>query len=72
MGPSGTGHTGDLPAISISGGKAVNQVLWAPELTVAKVRGHALMIHAGGDNYRDAPKPLGGGAGRAACGVIPS
>ena len=72
MGPSGTGHMGDLPVISITDGKAVNQILWAPELTVAKVRGRALMIHAGGDNYRDAPKPLGGGGARAACGVIPS
>jgi Cu-Zn family superoxide dismutase len=72
MGPSGTGHMGDLPAIAITGGKATNQVLWAPDLTVAKVRGHALMIHEGGDNYRDAPKPLGGGGARAVCGVIPA
>jgi Cu-Zn family superoxide dismutase len=72
MGPSGAGHGGDLPVISVVGGKAMNQVLWAPDLTVAKVRGHALMIHAGGDNYRDNPSPLGGGGGRAACGVVPA
>jgi hypothetical protein len=29
------------------------------------------MIHEGGDNYADAPKPLGGGGARIACGVIP-
>jgi superoxide dismutase, Cu-Zn family len=28
------------------------------------------MIHAGGDNYADAPKPLGGGGARVACGVV--
>jgi Cu-Zn family superoxide dismutase len=28
------------------------------------------MIHAGGDNYADQPKPLGGGGERIACGVI--
>jgi Cu-Zn family superoxide dismutase len=28
------------------------------------------MIHAGGDNYSDTPKPLGGGGERIACGVV--
>ena len=28
------------------------------------------MIHVGGDNHSDHPKPLGGGGGRLACGVI--
>ena len=28
------------------------------------------MIHAGGDNYSDQPKPNGGGGARIACGVI--
>jgi Cu-Zn family superoxide dismutase len=72
MGPSGDGHLGDLPVISVVDGKAMNQVLWAPRLTLAQVRGHALMIHAGGDDYRDTPKPLGGGGGRAACAVVPA
>ena len=30
----------------------------------------ALMIHVGGDNMSDQPKPLGGGGARYACGVI--
>ena len=30
------------------------------------------MIHEGGDNYSDTPKPLGGGGARMACGVIPA
>ena len=33
-------------------------------LKLADVQGHALMIHAGGDNYSDTPKPLGGGGDR--------
>jgi Cu-Zn family superoxide dismutase len=28
------------------------------------------MIHAGGDNYSDHPKRLGGGGARIACGVV--
>jgi superoxide dismutase, Cu-Zn family len=30
------------------------------------LKGHSLMIHAGGDNYSDQPKPLGGGGGSLA------
>jgi Cu-Zn family superoxide dismutase len=29
-----------------------------------------MMIHAGGDNYSDKPKALGGGGKRVACGII--
>ena len=36
----------------------------------AELKGKALMIHEAGDNYADEPKPLGGGGGRIACGVI--
>jgi Cu-Zn family superoxide dismutase len=28
------------------------------------------MVHVGGDNYSDTPKPLGGGGGRLVCGVV--
>lgn len=28
------------------------------------------MVHMGGDNHSDHPKPLGGGGDRYACGVI--
>ena len=33
-------------------------------------KGKALMIHVGGDNMSDQPKPLGGGGARYACGVM--
>lgn len=69
--PWGDGHLGDLPALYVdSGGKATQPVL-APRLKdLEELKGHALMVHAGGDNYADSPAPLGGGGARMACGVI--
>jgi Cu-Zn family superoxide dismutase len=67
--PWGRGHRGDLPALYVdSQGKATQAVL-APRLKPDEVRGHALMIHAGGDNHAEHPEPLGGGGARVACGV---
>jgi len=69
LGPLGDGHKGDVPVLSVdASGKATKAVV-APHLTVAEVKGHAIMIHAGGDNYSDQPAALGGGGGRIACGV---
>jgi Cu-Zn family superoxide dismutase len=69
-GPKHEGHLGDLPVLVVSDdGEATNSVL-APRLTVAKIKGRALMVHAMGDNFSDSPKPLGGGGARIACGVI--
>jgi Cu-Zn family superoxide dismutase len=69
LGPHGEGHKGDLPALSVDvSGKATKAVV-APHLTVADVKGRAIMIHAGGDNFSDQPAPLGGGGARIACGV---
>jgi superoxide dismutase, Cu-Zn family len=69
-GPYGKGHLGDLPALYVGNdGKATLPVL-APRLKVADLKGHSVMIHAGGDNYSDQPEKLGGGGARVACGVI--
>lgn len=69
-GPMGEGHLGDLPALDVNEkGEAVRPLL-APHLKLSDIKGHALMIHAGGDNFSDDPKPLGGGGPRVACGVI--
>jgi len=69
-GPMGTGHLGDLPALTVGAdGKATAAVV-APRLKMADMKGRSLMIHAGGDNYADQPAPLGGGGARVACGVI--
>ncbi len=64
-GPEGMGHLGDLPVLVVNNdGKATDPVV-APRLKkLDEVKGKALMIHVGGDNMSDQPKPLGGG-GRA-------
>ena len=64
------GHLGDLPVLIVNkDGTATTPVL-APRLSLQKLKGHALMIHVGGDNYADQPEKLGGGGARMACGVI--
>ncbi|MDX6022032.1 superoxide dismutase [Cu-Zn] SodC [Scandinavium sp. V105_16] len=70
-GPNGMGHLGDLPVLVVNNdGKATQPVL-APRLKkLDEVKGKALMVHVGGDNMADQPKPLGGGGARFACGVI--
>lgn len=65
-----TGHLGDLPVLKVNSDGNARVTLLAPRLKLADVKGHALMIHAGGDNYSDSPLPLGGGGARIACGVI--
>jgi len=68
--PWGDGHLGDLPALYVDPmGKAEYPVL-APRLKLSDLSGHALMVHAGGDNYADQPALLGGGGNRIACGVF--
>jgi Cu-Zn family superoxide dismutase len=70
-GPKGQGHMGDLPALSVQADGSANGTAVAPRIKdIAELEGKALMIHAGGDNYSDQPKPLGGGGARIACGVI--
>lgn len=72
LGPySQDGHLGDLPALYVDDKGNATLPELAPRLTIADVSGHALMIHAGGDNYSDVPEKLGGGGPRVACGVIP-
>lgn len=70
-GPEGAGHIGDLPVLVVNNdGKATDAVI-APRLKkLDEVKDKALMIHVGGDNMSDNPKPLGGGGARYACGVI--
>ena len=70
LGPYGAGHLGDLPPLYAEPTGAVTLPVLAPRLTLQEVHGHALMIHAGGDNYSDTPAALGGGGARFACGVV--
>jgi Cu-Zn family superoxide dismutase len=71
LGPDAAGgHQGDLPVLNVADDGSATATLLAPRLKLADMIGHALMIHAGGDNYSDQPKPLGGGGARIACGVV--
>ncbi|ESK38872.1 hypothetical protein P256_01691 [Acinetobacter nectaris CIP 110549] len=65
-----TGHLGDLPLLTANNDGHVQETSIAPRLKLANIKGHAMVIHSGGDNYSDTPKPLGGGGSRIACGVI--
>ena len=70
-GPTGQGHLGDLPLLSVdTSGRALGEAV-APRLKLADLKGRSLMIHSGGDNYSDAPEKNGGGGERIACGVMP-
>lgn len=68
--PWGDGHVGDLPPLFVDMNGSAMQPVLAPRLKPADLAGHALMVHAGGDNHADAPAPLGGGGARVACGII--
>jgi len=71
-GPTGQGHLGDLPVVDVAADGTASQTLTAPRIKDIKVlKGHALIIHIGGDNYSDTPSLGGGGGGRFACGLIP-
>jgi Cu-Zn family superoxide dismutase len=73
LGPySAKGHLGDLPAVYVNADGSLSLPVIAPRLKVKDILGHSLMIHNGGDNYSDDPKPLGGGGPRMVCGVIPA
>lgn len=64
------GHLGDLPILVVNADGTATLPTLAPRFKLAQMKGHALMIHAGGDNYSDKPEKLGGGGARIACGVI--
>jgi Cu-Zn family superoxide dismutase len=71
LGPAGSGHLGDLPDLTVAADGSAKTPVTAAHVKLADVAGRSLMIHAGGDNYSDDPKPAGGGGLRIACGVIP-
>lgn len=65
-----TGHKGDLPAIYVGADGTATYPVLAPRLKAKEFKGHALMVHVGGDNHSDHPEKLGGGGARMACGVV--
>ena len=69
-GPKGGGHLGDLPVLYVDAAGRASRSGWAPRLKTSDLEGRAIIIHAGGDNYSDNPKKLGGGGPRVACGLV--
>lgn len=68
-GPYREGHLGDLPALYADSDGNVTHPVLAPKIEVSDLKGHALIVHEGGDNYTTQPK-LGGGGSRVACAVV--
>jgi Cu-Zn family superoxide dismutase len=66
----GHGHLGDLPVLFVDSDGSASLPVLAPRLKVSDVMDHAIMIHAGPDNYTDTPS-MGGGGAKLACGVVP-
>lgn len=67
----GNGHMGDLPMLTADQNGNINTQVNAPRIKeIEALSGLALMVHAGGDNYSDTPKKLGGGGARMFCGII--
>lgn len=68
LGPySPLGHFGDLPIIFADKNGHVQTQILAPRLKEEMIINKPLIIHSGGDNYAEKPKPLGGGGSRVAC-----
>ncbi len=72
LGPyRGNGHLGDLPVLVVNeAGEAMLPVL-APRLKLSQIKGRALIIHAGTDDYSKDFQRLPHSGRRIACGVIP-
>jgi Cu-Zn family superoxide dismutase len=70
QGATGNGHLGDLPPLAVDAQGNATQAVTAPRLAMKDLRRKSLVIHEGGDNQSDKPKPNGGGGTRIACGVI--
>jgi len=68
--PGGDGHRGDLPPLKVGADGTARDAVTVKGLKLSDLRDKSLMVHAGGDNGSDQPKPNGGGGDRIACGVI--
>jgi Cu-Zn family superoxide dismutase len=68
--PTGGGHRGDLPPLKVAADGRATTAVRAPRLELKDLKNKSLMIHAGGDNFSDQPKPNGGGGARIVCGAI--
>lgn len=70
LGPYRNGHRGDLPRLTADSNGTCKTPVMAPRLRLEEVKGRALVVHSGGDNYSDHPLPNGGGKSRIVGGII--
>ena len=68
-GPTGAGHKGDLPLLTVGADGTAKQAVTAKRLKIEELRNKSIVIHQGGDTYSE-PPPSGGGGTRIACGLI--
>lgn len=68
--PGGGGHRGDLPPLVVGPDGAARQPITVKGIKLSDLRNKSLVVHQGGDNQSDQPKPNGGGGERIACGVV--
>jgi Cu-Zn family superoxide dismutase len=68
--PGGQGHRGDLPVLTVGADGSARQPITVKGVKLSELRNKSFVIHAGGDNQSDEPKPNGGGGDRIACGVV--
>jgi superoxide dismutase, Cu-Zn family len=66
LGPYGEGHLGDLPNIFVEADGTASVPVLAPRVTVADLKGRAIVLHAGADRYDN--EDMGGA--RMYCGVV--
>lgn len=67
------GHLGELPPLYVNNDGTSTTPVVAPRIpSIDIIKGRAIIVHEKGDNFSDHPAPLGGGAGRVACGIIAS
>lgn len=64
------GHFGDLPALYFDEKQVAEHPVFKIKMRLQDLRGRALILHHGADNYKDEPAPSGGGGSAAACGLI--
>lgn len=65
------GHVGDLYVLNVNDNGVAKVIMEVNHIkSLDQIKNRSIMVHAGGDNYSDAPEPLGGGGVRIACGVI--
>jgi len=70
LGPNADGHLGDLQKLNVGKNGEVIDRFFVRGVKVDMIKNKSVVVHEGGDNYKDEPVVLGGGGNRVACGVI--